>query len=129
MSSSSSEAAASGGKEARRRLESEDEAEKGDNGDETAGVLLAISFTSQAVSEIRKLAVVVDGSDRWRDAVSISDWTAASDDGVVDSDRSSASAAVCPSESVRRSISLLAVDSNIPEGLDSAARLPVLLPL
>lgn len=129
VSSSLSEAAGSGGRDERRRFDSEAEEEKGDRGDDTAGVLLllllASSFTSQAVSEMRKLAVVVDGSDRWREAVSMTDCTAERDDGEVDSDRRSVSAAVCPSTSVSRSISLLAVDCSAVE-VESAAR--VLLP-
>ena len=96
----------SGGRDERRRLENEDEDEKGDRGEETAGVLVAISLTSQAVSDMRKLAVVVDESERWREAVSISDCTAVREEGDVDSDRSSARAAVCPSDSVKRSMSL-----------------------
>ena len=67
VSSSSSEAAEDrGGREKRRRLDGEEaEAdEKGDSGDETVGAVLAISLTSQAVSEMRKSAVVVDGSER-----------------------------------------------------------------
>ena len=126
MSSSLSEAAEeSGGRDERRRLDSEDVVEvdeKGDSGEETVGVVLAISFTSQAVSEMRKWAAVVDESDRWRVAESMSDWTAVRDEGDVDNERSSPSAAVWPSASANRSMSFCAVASNATED-ESAARL------
>ena len=121
---------AAGTSGARLESDEDDDDEKGDSGEETAGGETAISLTSQAVREMRKLAVVVDGSDRWREAVSMRDCTAARDDGDVDSDRSNARAAVCPSASASRSVSLWAVSSNVDESA-AAARLWLwlLLPL
>ena len=104
--------------------------ESEDGGEPTAAIApddaVASSSTSQAVSEMRKLAVVVDESEKWRDAVSMTDCRAVSVVGDSDKHRSRLKTPARFSASAKRSTSLLAAVSSVA-ALDFMARMVGLL--